>query len=139
RDQKVLKHELTHLITNELLVRNPRWVAEGVACYFETLQFKSGSREVETGRFDSDRAEYLRYRPVFSYWAAIRAGRAVQTLSQEEGYAFETASWILVHWLIDTRPQAFQQMMAALARGEDQYYAFSSAFPDLSDAVLKPA
>ena len=26
------------MITNQFLVRNPRWVAEGVACYLETLR-----------------------------------------------------------------------------------------------------
>src|SRR4051812_36004380 len=38
-EQTILKHELAHVITNEFLVAKPRWVAEGLACYLETLRF----------------------------------------------------------------------------------------------------
>ena len=41
--QTVLKHEMAHVIANEFLVRNPRWVAEGIASYLETMQFDASS------------------------------------------------------------------------------------------------
>src|SRR4051812_17480171 len=34
-EQGLFKHELTHIISDGYLVSNPRWVAEGIACYLE--------------------------------------------------------------------------------------------------------
>jgi tetratricopeptide (TPR) repeat protein len=136
-DQVFLKHELAHVISNEFLVRNPRWVAEGIACYLETLRFDRGSRRLEVGNLDPNRVLFLKERPPHSYWSVMQTGREAEQMSAEDGYAFETGAWILVHWLVDTRPGAFDSMLARLARGEDRYYAFSAAFPDLTEAAIK--
>ncbi|HET7784904.1 MAG TPA: hypothetical protein VFL36_02960 [Myxococcales bacterium] len=137
REQVFLKHELTHVITNGFLVRNPRWVAEGVACYLETLKFDRRGGELEVGNMERDRLLFLEQQPPRSYWSIMRTGREAEQMTAEDGYAFETGSWILVHWLVDTRPAAFDAMLARLARGEDQYYAFSKEFPGLTEASIK--
>ncbi|HEY6912020.1 MAG TPA: energy transducer TonB [Myxococcales bacterium] len=136
-DQRFLKHELAHVITNGFLVRNPRWVAEGIACYLETLHFDRRRGELEVGDLEPNRLRFLKERPPPSYWSVIRTGREAEQMSAEDGYAFETGAWILVHWLVDTRTRAFDSMLARLARGEDQYYAFSAEFPDLTEASIK--
>ncbi|HZX97318.1 MAG TPA: DUF1570 domain-containing protein [Myxococcales bacterium] len=137
RDQTFLKHELAHVITNEFLVRNPRWVAEGISCYLETLRFDRRAGEVEVGNVDRDRLLFLQQRPTRSYWSVMRTGREAERMSALDGYAFETSAWILVHWLIDTRPAAFDSMLQALARGEDQFYAFSTAFPEMTESRMQ--
>ena len=45
----VLKHEMAHVISNEFLVRNPRWLAEGIACYLETMHFDRAAHKVSVG------------------------------------------------------------------------------------------
>ncbi len=37
-DSELVKHEVTHALAYDLLVANPRWVQEGLACYLETLE-----------------------------------------------------------------------------------------------------
>jgi hypothetical protein len=136
-EQRFLKHELAHVITNEFLIRNPRWVAEGIACYLETLRFDRATRKVLVGEPPADRLRYLRDHPVRSFWAVLRTGREAERMSAREGWAFETGAWALVHWLVDERPKAFDDMLTRLARGEDQYYAFSASFPDLKEASMQ--
>src|SRR4051812_15218750 len=116
-EQRFLKHELAHVITNQFLVRNPRWVAEGVACYLGTLRLDRKRGTVIIGTNAADRVLYLRQYPVRSFWPVLNAGDDFQGMSVEDGWAFETASWALVHWLVDERPKAFDDLLARLARG----------------------
>ena len=135
--QPFLKHELAHVIINPFLIRNPRWVSEGLACYLETMRFDRGRGKLVVGEWSNDRVEFLREEPVPSYWAILQTGREAEQMSHREGWAFETGAWALVHWLLDQRGKAFDKMLSSLARGEDQYYAFSSAFPDLNEAAMR--
>ncbi|MCU0695568.1 MAG: DUF1570 domain-containing protein [Myxococcaceae bacterium] len=48
-------HELTHLVSNFMLPRQPRWVAEGLATYFEDATFVD-ERTVTMGRWNKNRA-----------------------------------------------------------------------------------
>lgn len=137
RQRIFLNHELAHVITNEFLVRNPYWVAEGLACYLETLRIDATAGRVEVGSPDEDRLEFLLHEPAYGYWSLMRNSRGVWDMSARDGYAFESNAFILVHWLIDTRPAAFEKMMRSLARGEDRYYAFSSSFPDLTENSMR--
>src|SRR3954471_21245647 len=68
-DPRFLKDELTHVITNGFLVRNPRWVAEGIACYLETLRFDRRGGQLEVGNLDPDRVRFVKERPPPSYWS----------------------------------------------------------------------
>jgi len=136
-EQRFLKHELAHVISNEFLVRNPRWVAEGVACYLETLRFDRRSGKVVVGEPAKERVEYLSYRPVQSFALTMRLGREAERMSASEGWAFETGAWALVHFLVDERGKDFDAMLDRLAKGEDQYYAFSASFPDLDEGALR--
>ena len=136
-EQRFLKHELTHVITNELLVRNPRWVSEGISCYLETLRFDRKQGKVVIGEVSRDRMQFLADQPVQSFWSVMQVGREAEQMSAREAWQFETSAWALVHWLVDQRPTAFDDMLARLAKGEDQYYAFSAAFPDLNEATMK--
>jgi hypothetical protein len=49
-------HELTHLVSDFMLPRQPRWVAEGLATYFEDATF-TDARTVTMGRWNKGRAE----------------------------------------------------------------------------------
>jgi hypothetical protein len=66
-DQQVLEHELAHVITNAFLVRNPRWVAEGTACYLETLKLDRKRKKLFVGGVNADRIVFLQRYPVLDY------------------------------------------------------------------------
>jgi len=57
----------------------------------------------------------------------------------ENGYALETLSWSLVHWLVDTKPDQFEEFLAGLSRGESMWSAFNRAFPGLTEAQIASA
>jgi hypothetical protein len=106
-DQQVLEHELAHVITNAFLVRNPRWVAEGTACYLETLKLDRKRKKLFVGGVNADRIVFLQRYPVLDYSTLMQTGREVEEMTPEAGYAFETGAWLLVHWLVDTRAKRF--------------------------------
>jgi tetratricopeptide (TPR) repeat protein len=57
----------------------------------------------------------------------------LQWQQAKEGEAFlYAASWLLVHYLIDTRPREFRNYQNRLAMGEEQRSAWNGAFPQWS-------
>jgi hypothetical protein len=53
------------------------------------------------------------------------------------GYAYETGAWLIVHWLIDTRPVQFHTFLERLSRGENTWNAFNAAFPGLHEEEIR--
>jgi hypothetical protein len=133
-DQELFKHELTHVINGGFLVTKPRWVEEGIACYLETLEIKRGSAVM--GKPSLERLEHLQRKPVQSWFAAINTGDDTVSITGEQGYAFETAAWALVHYFVDTKPEAFDAYLTGLAHGVEAWKAFGDAFPGLREEQL---
>src|SRR4051812_10481425 len=61
-ESEVVKHEVTHALMQEYLVTNPRWVAEGIACFLETLDIDAGKLEAVRGASQWQRRRWLRDR-----------------------------------------------------------------------------
>jgi tetratricopeptide (TPR) repeat protein len=138
-EQELFKHELTHVINNGFLVSKPRWVNEGIACYLEMLEIKRGGSAAVMGKPSLERLAYLNRRPVQNWFAQINTGDQIQQTTGEQGYAFETASWALVHYFVDVKPAAFDKYLNSLAHGEESWRAFSDAFPGLREPELAEA
>jgi tetratricopeptide (TPR) repeat protein len=143
-DSEVVKHEVTHALMAEYLVTNPRWVAEGIACFLETLDINRGKGRAVRGAGRWERRDWLRSRkwfrltggsPMEINWSLEIMGMG-SAVDRYNGYEFETLSWGLVHWLVDTQPKAFDGFLARLARGEGMWEAFSAAFPGMSEARI---
>lgn len=134
--QELLKHELSHVITRGYLVSKPRWVDEGLACYFETLKL-DGSGKFSVGALSRNRMLFLQQFPVLDYASVFHTGREAETMDAQAGYAYETAAWLVVHFLIDTRAQQFDAFLNRLAQGEPADRAFHTEFVDLDEATLR--
>ena len=134
----VLKHEMAHVLSNEFLLRSPRWVAEGIACYLETLRFDNAKHTVVAGEPHPGRVHLLSSSWPPNFRAVMEAGSEIASLSPEEGVAFESAAWLLVHDLANRRAERFSAFLGRLARAEDPKKAFAAEFPDLvsDDALL---
>jgi hypothetical protein len=143
-DSDVVKHEVTHALMSEYLVTTPRWVAEGVACLLETLDIDRRKGRAVRGGSTGQRRDWLRYRAL----SRLRRGKPVQVnwsleimgtapdFNQYDGYEFETLSWALVHWLVDTQPKKFDAFLTGLSRGQGMWQAFSAAFPGMGEAQI---
>ena len=134
--QELFKHELTHIINAGFLVSKPRWVNEGIACYLETLEIKRFPNEAIMGRPSDERLEYLQQKPVGRWFSIIDTGSEAMRQSAEEGYAFETGAWALVHYFVDNKAGAFESYLNQLAHGADAWKAFNIAFPGLREEQL---
>ena len=138
-EQELFKHELTHIINEGFLVSKPRWVNEGIACYLEMLEIKRGGSAAVMGKPSLQRLEFLQRRPVHSWSWVFSTGDDVLQATGDQGYAFETAAWALVHYFVDNKPEQFDAYLTGLAHGVESSRAFNQAFPNLREEQLSEA
>jgi hypothetical protein len=128
-----IRHELTHHLSRFHVRHQPDWLSEGLATFFETLVY------------DRVRAEVLIGLPVPAHVVSLMAHAGplpvAATLSgaleRQDGQKFYASSWLLVHYLINRRREAFGGYMRALDRGEAAGAAWQAAFPELTTDVLQ--
>ena len=127
---EVQAHELTHHIGRSVMVRQPRWLSEGLATYLQTLRFSSLRRK----------ATFLRFR--FDYYAYLRRhGRLGMSqlwvwdgqpyLSAGEALPYYMSSWLWVLFLTDKHPSRFRDFQERLTRAEEPRHAWEEAFRDV--------
>jgi hypothetical protein len=136
-DDALFKHELTHLIDKQFMVTKPRWVDEGIAVYFETLQIDREKGRLTVGLPEGNRLRFLAQNPMRSAFSVLQQGAEIETGTADAGYRFETWSWLWVHWLTDMKKAAFDDYLNRLAKGEETWAAFTSAFPGLREGDVQ--
>ena len=134
----ILQHELAHAVHGSFLPRNPRWFFEGLACYLETLRSDAAGDRYLLGEPNLDRLHFLRlhhetidYRRVLS-----TTTREAVLMSGQDGYAFQSASWLLVFFLANERPAELDDYVRRRGRGEPGQTAFAAAFAGLDAEAL---
>lgn len=132
----VLKHELAHYLNKAFLLREPRWLSEGLACYLETLRLDFAENRFVLGEPSRERLRFLAVNPVMDYSRVLKMGPEALTLSPGQGYAFESAAWLLVHYLANERRAQLDDFIQRLARAQDPDAAFRAAFPGLTEEQL---
>ena len=137
-----LKHELAHYLSSYFLLRQPRWLGEGLAQFLETLQLSEDGRTAMLGTphldavsgmkhlLDAQQRGLLDYegysiRNVFSWDKPSESYRDWEIASLYWG------SWLVVHWLYNNMPRAFERYQLMLAQGVDPNSAFQKAFDQL--------
>jgi hypothetical protein len=134
----VRKHELAHYVSSLYvdLRLQPRWFAEGIAAYLETIRYDDKSGAVEIGHHPVD-YEYLDYmQPVTADQMWDWDDTKPHDNLRARLYA---SSWAAVHYLFDQRSAELLDYERALARGQDPKKAWAGIFPDLDDAGLPDA
>ncbi|MBS2022199.1 MAG: DUF1570 domain-containing protein, partial [Deltaproteobacteria bacterium] len=115
----VLKHELAHLVDNQFLVRQPRWLAEGLACELETVTIEHDGKSALLGEINLGRLTSLRTMEAFDFAQVMKTGNEVYGRSEREVADFYAQAWLLVHLLVQHHRAALDQYFARLARSED--------------------
>ncbi|MFP2905663.1 hypothetical protein ACLESD_11515 [Pyxidicoccus sp. 3LFB2] len=144
-----LNHELTHFLSAYALLRQPRWLSEGLAEYLETLRVSADGKTAVVGaphlgaivemgdaldRVVDGNAKGWTMQRVLA-WEPSLAQR-----EQERLVALNYAgSWLLVSWLSSTRPQEFAAFQALLAKGVAPDVARKQALPGLESPALDAA
>jgi hypothetical protein len=123
---EVVKHELVHYLSHFYVPVQPRWLAEGVATYFETISYDVDASKVSFGQPSSGRLGWVRRQHMLPLAAVLN--------DEDEGWSdhifeFESTSWLLVHFLLNHRSSAFQEYQRHL-RSETRTEAWRLAFGD---------
>lgn len=131
-EDHVLNHEFAHVLSFSLVRHQPRWLAEGLATYFE-----SAIPDLQTGvaqlglpneslrRFLTGRDRMPRMRTLFECQS--------NACADPEFYA---ASWLLFSYLTNRHNKRFGIYLALIDRGVDHARAWSAVFPELSPELL---
>lgn len=136
-DLRLQTHELAHHLSTFVLLRQPRWLAEGLAQYLETIHIKVSTNEVVLGRAHGWNMGYVRAHgvlPLEDLWAWD--ARGLQSQSEQQQYY--SSAWMWVHYLMNMYPERFEDFQLRLARAEDPRQAFQAAFkgePDWSSGM----
>jgi hypothetical protein len=116
--QSVLRHELAHVQLTRTFGRQPRWFAEGLAQYLETLRWADSGDAIEVGPINPTALQrYFRYRSVG--FSDVLKWDSESVFSDEEALtgSLYGYSWALVFELVNERPQVFGRYLSALAAG----------------------
>jgi tetratricopeptide (TPR) repeat protein len=130
----VLKHELTHHLAAYFYRRQPRWFAEGLAKYLETMRFSEDGKTATLGDinleavsdYNLSRNTSLGVADVLAWDGKLDAKDEVAT---SRLYA---VSWLLVHWMSNTHPQEYERYQTFLAKGIEPDKAWKAVFPNLT-------
>lgn len=141
-----VKHELAHYLSAYFLLRQPRWLSEGLAGFLQTLELSEDGKTATVGKPYPEAAVWMDYqlqlvrnRQVLSWsaWSVFNwDSRKVDSYTPRQLYGYYATSWLLVHWLSNTRPEGFAKYQARLAKGMDPRQSFAEAFPELRGADL---
>jgi tetratricopeptide (TPR) repeat protein len=127
----VLRHELAHYLAFHVLVRQPRWLGEGLATYLETTVVGTyqGKPAAAVGLPPQQHPRSFGAEPVSA--GKLLRGEALDYLW----------SGLFVHWLVNQHASQFADFQQRLARADEPLAAWKAAFPqfDPADAVAMEA
>ncbi|MBI4817824.1 MAG: tetratricopeptide repeat protein [Deltaproteobacteria bacterium] len=136
----VLTHELAHHLTAFAFPHQPRWLAEGLATYLETMELidlpsdsgDSGGRGrfvARIGAYDRRLRSLQRITPSLEeLWRWDRSNAR-----ESELYA---GSWFWVHFLLNRHPEKFGAWLARLSTSDAPKQAWAAVFESVQDEQL---
>jgi Flp pilus assembly protein TadD len=132
----IVKHELAHHLAAYFFRRQPRWFAEGLAQFLETLRFAEDGKTATLGDVNLQALRsYSRYRTLRVADVLSWGGKA-DAHDEATTSGLYGLSWLLVHWLYNTHSEEFARYQTLLAKGIDPDKAWKAAFPTLVVAEL---
>ena len=100
-EREVVTHELTHTISQTVIPVQPRWFAEGIAKYFETIQMDRDKGKVDLGRAPTYEGQPM----VISRPASLRELVACKDLRPScADRHFYAGAWAVFTFLMNTKP-----------------------------------
>lgn len=125
-------HELTHYLSEFALVRQPRWLSEGLAAYLESIYLKPEKHEVILGGLHMPFLNHVRrsgWRTLDELWE----WDGEELLSTAESRQYYASSWLWVHFFISRHGDRFDDFQTRLMRGEAPRQAWQESFRGVKD------
>jgi tetratricopeptide (TPR) repeat protein len=130
-----LAHELAHHLSHRAAGRQPRWFAEGLATYLETVQPQPDGT-VLIGRPPGARLRNVRERGALSMDALWKWEDGASQGYMERQYA---SAWLYVHFMLNRHAARFEAFQQGLARKEEPRSLWTRVFGDLEVEALRRA
>jgi Flp pilus assembly protein TadD len=140
-DPQLVAHELAYHLSSFIFIRQPAWFSEGLAHFVETIavvgtRFEAAiGTHVVRGQRDHDgaagtvpfaMASALQEAPRVSFKELV----AWNGLDDTRGASYHLYSWLLYHWLWNTRSKQFSGFQERLSNGDDPTAAWRASFPE---------
>lgn len=122
---RIEAHELVHAISYAIIRHQPRWFAEGMAKYYETVEIGDGTADL--GRAPTNRGEPMR----IHHLEPLATIFACESLACTD-YAFYATAWALFTYLTNVHPDQLARYEAVLAETGDDRRARQEAFAGVS-------
>ncbi|AGC44173.1 hypothetical protein MYSTI_02857 [Myxococcus stipitatus DSM 14675] len=135
-DKSTQAHELTHYLSQFAMVRQPRWLSEGLASYLETITLKPERREVVLGALHwpfLDSVQRNGWRSLEELWDWDDR----QQMSSAESRQYYASAWLWVHFVISQHSERFGRFQHRLMRGEEPRRAWEVSFRGATDLAGK--
>jgi tetratricopeptide (TPR) repeat protein len=132
-------HELAHAVSSYLFPEQPRWFAEGIAQFVQTLASKGGESAIVAR---DSQVRHATFPPAsvgglpedfltFDAGLGMPGADLINWQGEDETESYRIYSWLLYHWLWNTRGVELNAFQKQLANGDDPQKAWLSHFPDL--------
>ena len=144
---RVAAHELAHYLSWFLFPRQPSWFSEGLAHFVESVgNIYAPAGLAPTGSHIKKEVN-LRGRvaglatrglgDVLSQYGVVPAKELLAWQGEEkesDGGRYHASSWLLYHYLWNTRSKPFQKFQELIQSGDDPEAAWRAAFPEYDPA-----
>ncbi len=124
---QVQAHELAHHISRFAMVRQPRWLSEGLATWLQTVRFSSLRRKATFGRFHRSSYRFVQTHEPLTL-EKLWAWDEQPLTSSVETVHYYASSWLWVVYLMDQHPERFRDFRERLSRAEEPRRAWEAAF-----------
>jgi tetratricopeptide (TPR) repeat protein len=125
----VLRHEMAHQLAAVVFPNEPRWFAEGLAEFLETIHRSDGGRSVVLGEINREALSKWLNGPTVSVQEVLAWRERPSEIVADKTRALHGKSWLFVHWLFNIHAEAFSHYQIELARGVEPKRAWDAAFP----------
>jgi tetratricopeptide (TPR) repeat protein len=130
-DGTVQAHELAHYLSRFVLLRQPRWFAEGLASFLETVHLSEDGTKAVFGQPNLPSLAHVRARPSLKLEELWRWEQEFSTL--EDPARHYASSWLWFYYLLNEHGPRFTDFQMRLARAEEPRKAFEAAFAGAGD------
>jgi hypothetical protein len=131
-DPGIQAHELTHYLSEFALVRQPRWLSEGLAAYLESIRLRPERQQVILGGLHESFYNHVRrsgWRTLDELWEWDGKGM----LGTAESRQYYASSWLWVHFFVSRHGERFEDFQTRLMRGEEPRRAWEESFRGVKD------
>jgi hypothetical protein len=122
-DHVVAAHELTHTISQAVIKKQPRWFAEGLAKYFETIEIDRRRGTADLGREPTHRGQRFVINKLMSLAQMFKC----DDLTCVDGH-FYASAWALFTYLTNARSEDLVEYERKLIELEDPPRAWREVF-----------